>query len=76
MAFMSEECVPRCPTAFPMPCGFNSMPVEPGMVISVAPMPSGPRLGELEACDNVQEALRRAEEVYERLEAKFVSGKS
>ena len=27
-------------------------------------------------CDNVQEALRRAEEVYERLEAKFVSGKS
>jgi hypothetical protein len=27
-------------------------------------------------CDNVQEALRRAEEVYERLEAKFVVGKS
>jgi MFS superfamily sulfate permease-like transporter len=24
-------------------------------------------------CDNVQEALRRAEEVYERLEAKFVA---
>ena len=27
-------------------------------------------------CDNVQEALRRAEEVYEKLEAKFVVGKS
>jgi len=27
-------------------------------------------------CDNVQEALRRAEEVYERLEAKFVASKS
>jgi SulP family sulfate permease len=27
-------------------------------------------------CENVQEALRRAEEVYERLEAKFVVGKS
>jgi sulfate permease, SulP family len=27
-------------------------------------------------CDNVQEALRRAEEVYEKLEVKFVVGKS
>jgi len=27
-------------------------------------------------CDNVQDALRRAEEVYEGLEAKFVVGKS
>lgn len=27
-------------------------------------------------CDNVQEALRRAEELYERLEAKFVASKS
>src|ERR1700676_255254 len=27
-------------------------------------------------CDNVQEALQRAEEVYEKLEAKFVVGKS
>ena len=26
-------------------------------------------------CDNVQEALHRAEEVYERLEAKFVVAK-
>jgi SulP family sulfate permease len=29
-------------------------------------------VGEENICDNVQEALRRAEEVYERLEAKFV----
>jgi hypothetical protein len=27
-------------------------------------------------CDNVQEALRRAEEVYEQLESKFVASKS
>jgi hypothetical protein len=33
-------------------------------------------VGPKNICDNVQEALRRAEEVYERLEAKFVAGKS
>ncbi len=32
-------------------------------------------VGEENICDNVQEALRRAEEVYERLEAKFVVAK-
>ena len=32
-------------------------------------------VGEENICDNVQEALRRAEEVYERLEAKFVLAK-
>ncbi|MGB2592616.1 MAG: SulP family inorganic anion transporter [Candidatus Acidiferrum sp.] len=30
-------------------------------------------IGEENICDNVQEALRRAEEVYERLEVKFVA---
>ncbi|MGA7929435.1 MAG: SulP family inorganic anion transporter [Candidatus Sulfotelmatobacter sp.] len=33
-------------------------------------------VGEENICDNVQEALRRAEEVYERLEAKFVVAKN
>jgi sulfate permease, SulP family len=33
-------------------------------------------IGEENICDNVQEALRRAEEVYEGLEAKFVGAKS
>jgi SulP family sulfate permease len=33
-------------------------------------------IGEENICDNVQEALSRAEEVYERLEAKFVTAKS
>jgi SulP family sulfate permease len=33
-------------------------------------------VGEENICDNVQEALRRAEEVYERLEAKFVAVKN
>jgi SulP family sulfate permease len=33
-------------------------------------------IGRENICDNVQEALRRAEEVYERLEAKFVTGKT
>jgi MFS superfamily sulfate permease-like transporter len=33
-------------------------------------------VGSENICDNVQEALRRAEEVYERLEAKFVASKS
>jgi len=33
-------------------------------------------VGRENICDNVQEALRRAEEVYERLEAKFVVSKS
>jgi len=33
-------------------------------------------IGEENICDNVQEALRRAEEVYERLEAKFVRAPS
>src|SRR5271167_3326503 len=33
-------------------------------------------IGEENICDNVQEALRRAEEVYEGLEQKFVVGKS
>ena len=33
-------------------------------------------VGEENICDNVQEALRRAEEVYERLEAKFVGAKN
>ena len=32
-------------------------------------------IGEENICDNVQEALRRAEEVYERLERKFVGAK-
>jgi SulP family sulfate permease len=32
-------------------------------------------VGRENICDNVQEALRRAEEVYERLEAKFVAKK-
>jgi SulP family sulfate permease len=33
-------------------------------------------IGRENICDNVQEALSRAEEVYERLDAKFVTGKS
>src|SRR5947209_20044355 len=33
-------------------------------------------IGEENICDNVQEALSRAEEVYEGLEAKFVTAKS
>jgi sulfate permease, SulP family len=33
-------------------------------------------IGEENICDNVQEALGRAEEVYERLEQKFVSAKN
>ncbi|MGA8621283.1 MAG: SulP family inorganic anion transporter [Candidatus Sulfotelmatobacter sp.] len=33
-------------------------------------------VGEQNICDNVQEALRRAEEVYERVEAKFVVAKN
>ena len=33
-------------------------------------------IGEENICDNVQEALGRAEEVYERLEQKFVTAKS
>src|SRR5579859_2832487 len=33
-------------------------------------------VGKENICDNVQEALRRAEEVYERLEQKFVSAKA
>jgi SulP family sulfate permease len=33
-------------------------------------------IGEENICDNVQEALRRAEEVYERLEQKFVTAKN
>lgn len=33
-------------------------------------------VGEENICENVQEALRRAEEVYERLEAKFVVAKN
>src|ERR1700741_4184953 len=33
-------------------------------------------IGEENICDNVQDALRRAEEVYEGLEAKFVGAKS
>ena len=33
-------------------------------------------VGKENICDNVQEALRRAEEVYERLEKKFVTAKS
>ena len=32
-------------------------------------------VGEENICDNVQEALSRAEEVYERLELKFVVAK-
>jgi SulP family sulfate permease len=32
-------------------------------------------VGEENICDNVQEALHRAEEVYERLEVKFVVAK-
>jgi hypothetical protein len=32
-------------------------------------------VGEENICDKVREALRRAEEVYERLEAKFVLAK-
>ncbi len=33
-------------------------------------------IGEENICDNVQDALRRAEEVYERLEKKFVGARS
>jgi SulP family sulfate permease len=33
-------------------------------------------IGEENICDNVQEALGRAEEVYERLEQKFVTAKN
>jgi sulfate permease, SulP family len=33
-------------------------------------------VGKENICDNVQEALRRAEDVYERLEKKFVAAKS
>ncbi len=33
-------------------------------------------IGEENICDNVQDALRRAEEVYERLEQKFVTAKN
>jgi SulP family sulfate permease len=33
-------------------------------------------IGEENICDNVQEALRRAEEVYERLEQQFVAAKN
>jgi sulfate permease, SulP family len=33
-------------------------------------------IGEENICDNVQEALRRAEEVYERLDSKFVMAKA
>jgi hypothetical protein len=32
-------------------------------------------IGQENICDNVQEALRRAEEVYEGLERKFVGAK-